>query len=76
MRRRRRRKARPVNRARYVDACFEIRARTPDGSELSLVDGGLTRWTADLLSNAKERLAISGLGTERLLAEFRPAVPT
>ncbi|HYJ70538.1 MAG TPA: hypothetical protein VEX15_23030 [Nocardioidaceae bacterium] len=56
----------------YVDACFEIRARTPDGTELSLADGGLTRWTADLLSNAKERLATSGLGVERLLAEFRP----
>jgi hypothetical protein len=56
----------------YVDACFEIRARTPDGIELSLADGGLTRWTADLLSNAKERLATSGLGVERLLAEFRP----
>jgi hypothetical protein len=60
----------------YVDACFEIRARTPDGTELSLVDGGLTRWTADLLSNAKERLAISGLGTERLLAEFGPDAAT
>jgi hypothetical protein len=56
----------------YVDACFEIRARTPDGAELSLVDGGLVRWTAALLSNAKERLAISGLGVERLLAEFGP----
>jgi hypothetical protein len=54
----------------YVGACFEIHARTPDGAELSIADGGLTRWTADLLSNAKERLAISGLGVERLLAEF------
>jgi hypothetical protein len=56
----------------YVDACFEIRARMPDGEEISLVDGGLTRWTAALLDNAKERLAISGAGVERLLAEFRP----
>ena len=54
----------------YVDACFEIHARTPDGAELSIADGGLTRWTAALLHNAKERLAISGLGIERLLAEF------
>ena len=28
--------------------------------------GGFTTWTADLLSNAKERLLISGLGLERL----------
>jgi hypothetical protein len=55
----------------YVDACFEIHARTPDGAELSIVDGGLTRWTAALLDNAKERLAISALGIERLLAVFR-----
>lgn len=59
----------------YVDACFEIQARTPDGAELSIADGGLTRWTAALLDNAKERLAISGLGIERLLAEFGPAGP-
>jgi hypothetical protein len=55
----------------YVDACFEVHARTPDGAELSIGDGGLTRWTAALLANAKERLAISGLGIERLLAEYR-----
>ncbi|MGH3455881.1 MAG: hypothetical protein ACRDP2_15790 [Nocardioidaceae bacterium] len=55
----------------YVDACFEIRARTADGGDLSIADGGLTRWTADLLHNAKERLAISGLGLERLLTAFR-----
>lgn len=54
----------------YVEACFEIHARTPDEAELSIADGGLTRWTAALLHNAKERLAISGLGIERLLAEF------
>jgi hypothetical protein len=56
----------------YLDACFEIRARMPDGEQISVVDGGLVRWTAKLLDNAKERLAISGLGVERLLAEFRP----
>jgi hypothetical protein len=55
----------------YVDVCFEIHARTPDGAELNIADGGVTRWTADLLDNAKERLAISALGIERLLAEFR-----
>ena len=35
-------------------------------------DGGLTDWTAQLLNNRKERLAISGLGTERLATQFRP----
>jgi hypothetical protein len=53
----------------YTDACFEIVAGA--GDEVSLIDGGFTRWTAALLSNAKERLLISGLGTERLIAAFR-----
>jgi ubiquinone/menaquinone biosynthesis C-methylase UbiE len=41
------------------------------GEELLLTDGGLTDWTARLLNNRKERLAISGLGTERLITQFR-----
>jgi hypothetical protein len=30
------------------------------------VDGGAVDWTQRLLSNAKERLVISGIGSERL----------
>ncbi len=37
-----------------------------DGSELG--DGGFTRWTADLLGDAKERCLISCVSTERLTA--------
>jgi|GEM_PF-4488011 len=36
-----------------------------------LVDGGFTDWTQKLLSNRKERLLISGLGSERLLTCFK-----
>jgi hypothetical protein len=35
-----------------------------------LIDGGFTTWTQLLLSNRKERLLISGLGTERLCSQF------
>ena len=35
--------------------------------ELFLVDGGEVNWTQKLLVNAKERLVISGLGSERVL---------
>jgi hypothetical protein len=35
-----------------------------------LVDGGFTNWTQQLLSNQKERLLISGIGTERLCSVF------
>ncbi|MET8051623.1 hypothetical protein ABZU75_28890 [Streptosporangium sp. NPDC005286] len=54
----------------YSGACFEIRAATPTGDDHSLGDGGFTTWTADLLSDAKERLLISGLGLERLCGLF------
>jgi hypothetical protein len=37
-----------------------------DGAELG--DGGFTRWTADLLGDAKERCLISCVSTERLTA--------
>lgn len=55
----------------YTGACFEIRATTPAGNDLSIGDGGFTTWTADLLSNAKERLLISGMGIELLCGRFR-----
>src|SRR5690606_24169754 len=57
---------RVAGRGYYRDACFEIRAAARGGDDVSLGDGGLVTWTADLLSNAKERLLISGLGLERL----------
>ncbi len=59
-----------TGRGYYTGACFEIRAATPDGEDLNIADGGFTTWTADLLSNAKERLLISGLGVERLCDRF------
>jgi hypothetical protein len=62
--------SRQAGRGYYRDACFFIHATTPRGEELLLTDGGLTDWTARLLSNRKERLAISGLGTERLVTQF------
>lgn len=51
----------------YSDACFKIFVTPSAGDEFELVDGGFTDWTRRLLSNAKERLLISGLGTERLI---------
>jgi hypothetical protein len=62
---------RPGGRGYYTGACFEIRAAAPGGEEVGIVDGGFTSWTAALLSNAKERLLISGLGVELLCDRFR-----
>jgi hypothetical protein len=49
--------------AYYPDVSFGI-----DVDEHNLGDGGLVPWTAKLLSNEKERLCISGFGTERACA--------
>jgi hypothetical protein len=54
----------------YRELCFHIHATIPSGQQSELVDGGSVDWTQKLLSNAKERFVISGIGSERLCAEF------
>lgn len=61
---------RTSGRGYYCDLCFHIHAAAASGRRLELVDGGCVSWTQALLSNAKERLVISGIGSERLCAEF------
>lgn len=52
----------------YRDLCFQVDAATADGAWSNLVDGGAVTWTASLLSDAKERAVISGIGSERACA--------
>jgi hypothetical protein len=54
----------------YGDLCFHVDATTPDGTMLNLADGGVVDWTQRLLSNAKERLVTSGIGSERVCTAF------
>lgn len=61
---------RTSGRGYYLNLCFHIYAKAASGQELELVDGGDVNWTQKLLSNAKERLVISGIGSERLCTEF------
>ena len=61
---------RPDGRTYYTGACFHIFALDALGQEYQVGDGGFTTWTQRLLSNAKERLLICGLGTERLCQIF------
>ena len=61
---------RTSGRGYYLDLCFHIHATATAGQRLELVDGGSVNWTQKLLSSAKERLVISGIGSERLCAEF------
>ena len=58
----------------YSGLCFAIAAKDQSGVDHLLVDGGLTTWTQQLLSNQKERLLISGIGTERLCSVFRASM--
>jgi hypothetical protein len=46
------------------------------GQRLELVDGGSVNWTQKFLSSAKERLIMSGIGSERLCGEFGSAAET
>lgn len=49
----------------YSQLCFGVAAAGPQGEPFELVDGGLVNWTQLLLSDRKERLLISGIGSER-----------
>ena len=64
---------RKQGRGYYGQLCFKIFATPSKGQEQELVDGGDVNWTQKLLNNAKERLIISGCGSERLCELFDPA---
>ena len=59
---------RASGRGYYPDLCFKLYATPPGGAELELGDGGVVDWTQKLLANAKERLLVSGVGSDRVCA--------
>lgn len=61
---------RPSGRGYYRDLCMKIHARTSQGEWIELGDGGSVDWTQRLLSNSKERLMTSGIGSERVCTLF------
>ncbi len=63
---------RTTGRGYYAGVCFHIHATDREGKDHLLVDGGFTDWTQQLLSNRKERLVISGIGSERVCSLFAP----
>ena len=52
----------------YARLALQVALRWPGCDEIEIADGGAVDWTRRLLSDAKERLLISGAGTERLAA--------
>jgi hypothetical protein len=65
-----------VNQARleglgyYGRFALRISPLAPDGQRYPVVDGGFTDWTARLLANRKERLLISGIGSEFVCKKY------
>jgi hypothetical protein len=57
---------RTAGRGYYRTACFGILGSNREGQKSHLVDGGCVDWTQRLLGDAKERLVISGVGSDRV----------
>jgi hypothetical protein len=49
---------------------FMINLTNNHNQSYDIIDGGFTNWTSELMKNNKERLMISGIGTELLLKMF------
>lgn len=64
---------RKQGRGYYGELCFKIFATPSKSREHELLDGGDVNWSQKLLNNAKERLIISGCGSERLCEIFDQA---
>jgi hypothetical protein len=64
---------RTAGRGYYRTACFGIQSSSAEGEKSHFCDGGCVDWTQRLLSDAKERLVISGIGSDRVCA-LRQAV--
>ncbi len=63
---------RQQGRGYYSQAGFQIFALSQNGEKFLIADGGDTDWTQKLLHNKKERLLISGFGSERMIFCFSP----
>lgn len=61
---------RETGRGYYYGAGFQVNMTDPSGEVYHIGDGGFTDWTQQYLSNRKERLLISGFGSERFVYVF------
>ena len=59
---------RTAGRGYYRTLCFWIYGAVDGQEPVQLADGGCVDWTQRLLSDAKERLVISGVGSDRVCA--------
>lgn len=59
----------------YEHLRFMIDLENEQGLSMNYVDGGFTSWTQELLGSRKERLLISGIGSELILKILKPSLP-
>lgn len=57
---------RQAGRGYYGDLCCKIHVQGASGEKVEVADGGSVDWTSKLLSNEKELLVVSGIGSERV----------
>jgi hypothetical protein len=50
--------------------CCKIHVENDSGELIEVADGGSVDWLQKLLSDSKERLIISGIGSERVCGVF------
>lgn len=55
----------------YESLCFKLSACTAQDQKFPLADGGMVDWTKKLLGSRKERLFISGFGSELFCRNFK-----
>jgi len=61
---------RASGRGYYRDLCCKIYVESDSGERVEVADGGSVDWLQTLLSDSKERLVISGIGSERVCDIF------
>ena len=54
----------------YRHICFQVNAENKEGIELNLIDGGFVDWTQKFMSNKKERILTSSIGSELVCLHF------
>jgi hypothetical protein len=59
---------RTSGRGYYRDICCKIHLDSDAGELMEVADGGSVDWAQKLLSDSKEALVISGIGSERVCA--------
>lgn len=67
---------REAGRGYYSGPCFHVLGQAEPGRLVQLADGGAVSWTQQYLSNSKERLVVSGLGSERVCSLRSRADPS